>query len=153
MTLQLTLCPATFSMSDEIAELYLASRKEYVPFAPLIHSDDEIRVWVREKLIPNGNVFVAMEGGVILGMMALSRDDRYSWLDHLYVHPRSIGGGIGSLLLQLAKDRLPMFRLYTFQENAIARRFYEKHGLRPIEFSDGMENEEKCPDVLYEWRD
>jgi ribosomal protein S18 acetylase RimI-like enzyme len=43
-------------------------------------------------------------------------------------------------------------RLYTFQENDGARRFYERHGFRAIEFGDGSNNEENCPDVLYEWR-
>lgn len=147
-----TVCRADQSMSDEIAELYLSSRRKYVSFAPLIHSDSEIRVWMRDRLIPTADVFVAMENDVILGMMALSSDDRYFWLDHLYIHPENTGGGIGSLLLQLAKERLQEFRLYTFQENVVARRFYEKHGLRAIEFSDGRENEERCPDVLYEWR-
>jgi hypothetical protein len=41
-------------------------------------------------------------------------------------------------------------RLYTFQPNEHARRFYERKGFAPIEFSDGSTNEERCPDVLYE---
>jgi hypothetical protein len=46
----------------------------------------------------------------------------------------------------------PPIRLYTFQANAGARRFYERHGFVPIEFTDGQANEERCPDVLYELR-
>ncbi len=41
-------------------------------------------------------------------------------------------------------------RLYTFQQNEGARRFYERHGYKTIEFTDGQGNEENCPDVLYE---
>ena len=41
-------------------------------------------------------------------------------------------------------------RLYTFQTNAGARRFYERYGFRAIRFTDGRANEEHCPDVLYE---
>ena len=41
-------------------------------------------------------------------------------------------------------------RLYTFQANVGARRFYERHGFVAIEFTDGHANEERCPDVLYE---
>jgi hypothetical protein len=33
-----------------------------------------------------------------------------------------------------------------------ARRFYERHGLRAVRFTDGTGNEEKTPDALYEWR-
>jgi hypothetical protein len=29
---------------------------------------------------------------------------------------------------------------------------YESRGFRAIAFGDGAGNEEKCPDVLYEWR-
>ncbi len=41
-------------------------------------------------------------------------------------------------------------RLYTFQANLGARRFYSRHGFVAIEFGDGRANEERCPDVLYE---
>ena len=43
--------------------------------------------------------------------------------------------------------------VYTFQANAGARRFYERHGFVPVEFTDGQANEERCPDVLYELQD
>lgn len=85
-------------------------------------------------------------------MVALSQGATEAWIDQLYVKPGFTGGGIGSRLLALAHRSLsPPFRLYTFQANAGARRFYERHGYEPVEFSDGSTNEEKCPDVLYEW--
>ena len=43
-------------------------------------------------------------------------------------------------------------RLYTFQENQRARAFYERRGFNAVKLSDGSGNEEKCPDILYEWR-
>jgi ribosomal protein S18 acetylase RimI-like enzyme len=43
-------------------------------------------------------------------------------------------------------------RLHTLQENVEARQFYEKHGFQILKLTDGSENEENCPDVLYEWR-
>jgi hypothetical protein len=33
-----------------------------------------------------------------------------------------------------------------------ARRFYGRHGLRAVRFTDGNGNEGKTPDALYEWR-
>ena len=42
-------------------------------------------------------------------------------------------------------------QLWTFQQNARARRFYEERGFRAVEFTDGEGNEEKTPDVRYEW--
>jgi ribosomal protein S18 acetylase RimI-like enzyme len=59
---------------------------------------------------------------------------------------------MGSLLLEQAKQMLGNpIRLYTFQANVAARRFYQRHGFREIEFSDGSANEERIPDVLLEW--
>jgi len=73
-------------------------------------------------------------------------------IDQLYVHPKWQNGGIGQRLLQLAKERRPrLIQLHTFQANLGARRFYERHRFKPIDFTDGTNNEEHQPDVLYEW--
>ena len=39
-----------------------------------------------------------------------------------------------------------------FQRNTPARRFYERRGIRPVESTDGAENEERGPDVRYVWK-
>ena len=76
-----------------------------------------------------------------------------SWIEQLYLLPAWVGQGIGTKLLDLARAELrPPIRLYTFQANERARCFYESRGFRAIAFGDGTGNEEKCPDVLYEWR-
>lgn len=36
-------------------------------------------------------------------------------------------------------------------QNTAARRFYERHGFVPLAYTDGADNEENRPDVLYEW--
>ena len=85
-------------------------------------------------------------------MMALSDDGTVGWVEQLYVHPRVVGCGIGTQLLERAKTELGSpIRLYTFQANTGACRFYERHGFRAIAVGDGSGNEEQCPDVLYEW--
>jgi len=59
---------------------------------------------------------------------------------------------IGSSFVDQAKDELgSVIRLYTFQKNVKSRRFYERHGFQAILLSDGSTNEERCPDVLYEF--
>jgi hypothetical protein len=55
------------------------------------------------------------------------------------------------LLAKVKKERPTGFRLWTFQANTGARRFYERHGCKAVEFTDGRRNEEKLPDVLYAW--
>ncbi len=67
------------------------------------------------------------------------------------VDPALVGRGIGALLLSHALRALARpIRLYTFQANLGARRFYERHGFIAIEFTQGQANEERCPDVLCE---
>jgi ribosomal protein S18 acetylase RimI-like enzyme len=123
----------------------------------MAHTDDEVRTWVAMMLIPGGGVSVAVDRSsdeAVVGMMAVSREDGIGWIDQLYLDPSVVGRGIGTQFIELAKRSLGSpIRLFTFQENAGARRFYERHGFRPITFSDGADNEEHCPDVLYAWAD
>jgi GNAT superfamily N-acetyltransferase len=135
-----------------VAEVYLASRKVHLPYAPLAHTDDQVRHWIHEVLIPDGGVTVAVAGRTVIGMMATSIDeDGCGWVDQLYLAPRQVSRGVGSALLAVGLARLPRpVRLYTFQQNVAARRFYERHHFVPIAFTDGSGNEEGCPDVLYE---
>ena len=144
---------ATQADAEEIATVYLISRKK-LPYAPLVHSDVEILHWIKETLIPTNQVTVVEKNGMIIGMMALSKIQEIGWIDQLYLLPKSTGLGIGAMLLNLAKDTLGSpIRLHKFQENIQARRFYERHGFCLIALSDGSNNEERCPDILYEWRE
>jgi len=146
-----TLRAAVADDSPHVAEVILASRKAFLPYAPLAHTDAEVRQWVRDVLIPTGNVTVACAGSAVIGVLATSRDSDVSWIDQLYVMPGHTGQGIGSALLAHALASLePPVRLYTFQANTRARTFYERYGFRAIAFGDGSVNEERCPDVLYE---
>jgi GNAT superfamily N-acetyltransferase len=73
-------------------------------------------------------------------------------LDQLYVDPPWRGHGIGDRLVELAKQRRATgLELWTFQVNAPARRFYERHGFVEAERTDGTRNEEREPDVRYVW--
>jgi len=144
---------ATPGDAEQVADVYLRSRKELVAFAPLAHSDEDVRRWIPQRLIPAGRTTVAVVDGAIVGFMSVSAAPECSWITHLYLHPAWIGRGIGTRLLELARRELPPpIRLFTFQANERARIFYERRGFKAVSFSDGSGNEEKCPDVLYEWR-
>ena len=132
-----------------IAALHLAARREAMPYLPALQSDEEVRVWTRDTLLPKAEVWVAEIAEKPVGYLALVDDI----LDHLYVAPGRQGRGIGSLLLAKAKALRPTgLRLYAFQRNRRARAFYEARGFAPVGLSDGAGNQEKEPDVLYEWR-
>jgi GNAT superfamily N-acetyltransferase len=124
-----------------------------VSCAPLVHPDDEVREWIRSRLISTGRTTVAVAEDGVVGILAISPGSEASWIDHLYVLPEWVGRGVGTRLLDQAVRKLPPpIRLYTFRQNLRARRFYEARGFVALELGDGSGNEERCPDILYEWR-
>jgi GNAT superfamily N-acetyltransferase len=144
---------AALGDAAEVAEVLIVSRQAFLPFAPSPHTPSAILAWVTHKLIPTGAVTLAEVDGRLAGVMATSHDGAVSWIEQLYVRPGDVSCGIGARLLASAHSALsPPIRLYTFQRNVRARRFFERHGYTAIEFTDGVANEEQCPDVLYEYR-
>jgi len=144
---------ATLGDADSVADVYLQSRTELVACAPLVHSNEAVREWIRQRLIPAGRTTVTVVDDLVVGLLAVSKGRDCSWIDQLYLLPAWVGRGIGTRLLDLARNELPPpIRLYTFQCNQPARHFYERRGFAAIAFGDGSGNEEKCPDILYEWR-
>jgi GNAT superfamily N-acetyltransferase len=137
------------SDASEVAAVFLASFHATYEF-PLAHTDDEVRGWVRDILLPGGQTWVAVDqDDAIVALMEVKPGD----LDQLYVRPDRLGEGIGRRLLEIAKAESPDgLRLYTFQVNDRARRFYERNGFVAEWFGDGSTNDEGQPDVRYVWR-
>ncbi|HYM69302.1 MAG TPA: GNAT family N-acetyltransferase [bacterium] len=147
--LQMILRRAGAADASAIAELFLASRRDALPYLRDAHTDAEVREWVPTVMMKRTEVWVAEIGGTMVGFLSVAGDH----VDHLYLLPGFYGRGIGSLLLDKAKELSPRrLRLFTFQRNTRARTFYEARGFMAIEFTDGSQNEEREPDVLYEWR-
>lgn len=131
----------------EIAELYIATRRDAAPQMPApVHDDAEIRDWFARTGVEK-EIWIA-EGDQIVGFAVLDGN----WLDSLYVGPHRQGAGIGSLLLDLVKAQRPGgFGLWVFASNADGRGFYHRHGLVELEHTDGSANEERSPDVRMVW--
>ena len=140
---------ATHEDADAVARVFIASFGT-LTFLPKLHTDEETFDFIANTVLREQEVLVAEIGRAPGGFVAMGHGN---FVEHLYVHPDHQRRGIGSALLECAKERMPGgFRLWTFQENTAARRFYERRGLRAIELTDGAGNEEQTPDVLYEWR-
>jgi GNAT superfamily N-acetyltransferase len=147
--METALRPATPADAVEIAEIFLAARSDAMAYLPKLDTDDEVRAWIRDVVLPGSEVLVAEVDGRLGGFAALDG----GLLGHLYVHPDVQRLGIGEALLARVKELRPYgFRLWVFQRNTGARRFYERHQLRLVELTDGAGNEEREPDALYEWR-
>jgi ribosomal protein S18 acetylase RimI-like enzyme len=144
----MTVRPAEPGDGAAVAEVFLAARSQ-LTYLPELHTERETRAWIDDAVLGECETWGSEENGRVVGYAALSRH----MLEHLYVHPQAQGKGVGTELLTLAKRRRPAgFRLWVFQRNEGARRFYEGHGLRLVELTDGSANEEREPDALYEWR-
>lgn len=133
----------------EAAEVWLRSYDAALPTVRRAHSDDEVRDYFREVVIPGREVWVAQSpDGPLVGVMVLGEGS----IDQLYLAPDRRGQGLGDRFVALAKRRHPTgLDLWTFQVNAPAHRFYERHGFTEAERTDGSANEEGEPDIRYVW--
>ena len=112
------------------------------------HTAAEDAAWIRGNFARH-SVWLALEGDAVIGVA--TRDGE--WVRQLYVAPGRTGMGVGQRLLdRLLTEAAPLgvLRLWTFQRNGGARRFYERNGFVAVEFTDGSECEEREPDVRYE---
>jgi GNAT superfamily N-acetyltransferase len=113
-------------------------------------TDEEITAWfLRTVATPSGAWWIARCGEQIVGYMVLQDED----VGHLYVLPGWQGRGVGSDLLNKAKELSPRrLSLFAFKRNAKARDFYEAREFRSLGSIDGdhgrLGNE---PDVQYVW--
>jgi ribosomal protein S18 acetylase RimI-like enzyme len=134
--------------ASDVADTFVAAWASLLRFLPNLHTDEDRRSFITEVVPRDHELWVAEEDGRVVGLAAVGADT----LGHLYVHPGYQNRGLGSALLEKTMELRPSgFTLWTFPANEGACRFYERHGLRPIEYGDGSGNEEGVPDVRYEW--
>jgi putative acetyltransferase len=130
--------------AEDVARLFRAVRRACLPYLPELHTADEDLWFFRNRVFVECEVWVA---GAMQGFVAF----RKGWVDHLYVRPEFHGQGIGTALLARAMQNHSPLRLWAFQRNTAAIRFYLARGFREIARTDGRTNEEREPDVLMEW--
>ena len=102
----------------------------------------------RDVLMQDEQVWVAERDGAVVGLLSLAD----GVVSQLFIDPEAQGAGIGSALLDKAKQLSPgRLELFTFQRNTRGRAFYERHGfsVEALGVSGPPESE---PDVKYVWR-
>jgi GNAT superfamily N-acetyltransferase len=132
--------------AEAVVRIFRESRAEAMPWLPVLHTADEDLGWFRGALA--GEAYVLEEDRGVLGYAALRGDE----LHDLYVAPEAQRQGVGSALFARVQEERPAgFQFWVFRDNTRARRFYEARGCRLLRETDGAANEERTPDVLYEW--
>jgi putative acetyltransferase len=130
-----------------VAAVFRRSREAAMPWLPVLHTPEEDVEFFRSQLSEHCS-WVALAGGQVAGFAVAGE----GWLHHLYVEPDLRGRGMGSAMLDEAKDAFPTgLWLWVFERNAAARVFYEARGFLEVERTDGTGNQEKEPDVLMRW--
>ena len=136
---------------DDVAAIARIHRLAFfnaMPQMPRLHTPEQDLAFFSEVVFPKCEIWLTQEAGTVTGFVAF----RPEWVDHLYVHPEYQRRGLGSRLLQMAKRSAGFLRLWTFRCNTAARSFYERQGFAVERETDGRDNDEKQPDVLYVWR-
>ncbi|MEJ1970699.1 MAG: GNAT family N-acetyltransferase [Rhizomicrobium sp.] len=134
------------SDSAAIADVFLAARAT-MTYLPALHTEEEMRGFIA-GVVTDKETWVADRDGRIVGFAVIDG----GWLEQLYVHPSRFNTGTGDRLFAQVTARHPQgFQFWVFQQNAGARRFYERHGCALERLTDGADNEEKLPDALYVW--
>lgn len=144
----MTLRRASLADAGDIARLHRYVMRVSLSFLPELHTAEEDLWFFSERLLPENEVWVVEEAGVIAGYIAF----KPGWVTHLYIHPDHQGRGLGDALLAKALEDGSARELWTFQQNARARAFYEARGFTLVKLTDGADNEEKTPDALYAWQ-
>ncbi|MFJ2635481.1 GNAT family N-acetyltransferase [Streptomyces sp. NPDC087422] len=132
-----------------IAHVHVASREVTMPYLPpRKRTDAQVEAWVRDIVLPGSAVWVAEQGGAVVGYASVED----GVLDALYLLAEVRRQGIGSRLLARAKAHSPAgLTLFAFQRNTDARAFYEHHGFTLVDTNDGSRNMEKEPDLSMRW--
>jgi GNAT superfamily N-acetyltransferase len=133
----------------EAADVWLRSFTAALPSVRRAHSDDEVRTWFSDVVVRRYETWVAVNEGSVIGLLVLDGEE----LNQLYLEPSWRGRGVGDRFMDLAKRQRPDgLALWTFQVNGAAQRFYERHDFVAVEYTDGLCNEEREPDIRYVWR-
>ena len=138
---------AVLADAAAVARLQRHVMRVSLPYLPELHTPEEDLWFFSERLFPENEVWVAEAEGEIVGYIAF----KPGWISHLYIHPDHQGRGLGPEMLAKALEDGTARELWTFQQNARARRFYETRGFSLVRLTDGADNEEKTPDALYRW--
>jgi GNAT superfamily N-acetyltransferase len=135
---------------EPLTELFIRARNEmdYLPQVP-----EEAAAPIAARIREHDEVWVAVEDGRLLGFLGIEQSTNLGApvLEKIYVEPADQNRGVGSALLDKAKELRPdELYLWVFQKNP-ARRLYERHGFELVKLTDGAENMEREPDALYRW--
>ena len=132
--------------ADAIAAVFGAARRSAMAYLPDLHTAEEDCAHFA-GVVAAGGTTVAVHDRRVVAFITLGE----ARVEGLYVDPPHWHRGLGTMLLCHAQAVCPGgLDLWVFQRNAVAIAFYEHHGFRIAELTDG-DNEEREPDARMVW--
>ena len=92
-----------------------------------------------KKLLPNSEIYVYIENDKIEGFIGINED----YIEGIFVNSNYQNKGIGTALLNKAKEGKEELTLNVYEKNRKAIKFYEKNGFEIVKESVDKETNEK----------
>ena len=128
---------------SQILEDWAASNREI----PLVHNVEE-RADYGRWLLEHTRVTMIHNSSGVVGFLALEKHI----IQALYIKKDFQGFGFGQAAIKFAKKQFKELRLWVFQSNIGAQKFYQRLGFQIVEKSDGEDNDYRLPDIFYCWK-
>ena len=128
---------------SQILEDWAASNREI----PLVHNVEE-RADYGCWLLEHTSVTMIHNSSGVVGFLAIEKHI----IQGLYIKKDFQGFGFGQAAIKFAQKQFEELRLWVFQSNIGAQKFYQRLGFQIVEKSDGEDNDYRLPDVFYCWK-
>lgn len=128
---------------SQILEDWAASNREI----PLVHNVEE-RADYGRWLLEHTRVTMIHNSSGVVGFLALEKHI----IQALYIKKDFQGFGFGQAAIKFAQKQFEELRLWVFQSNIGAQKFYQRLGFQVVEKSDGEDNDYRLPDIFYCWK-
>jgi GNAT superfamily N-acetyltransferase len=128
---------------SQILEDWAASNCEI----PLVHNVEE-RADYGRWLLEHTSVTMIHNSCGVVGFLALEKHI----IQALYIKKDFQGFGFGQAAIKFAQKQFKELRLWVFQSNIGAQKFYQRLGFQIVEKSDGEDNDYRLPDIFYCWK-
>ena len=114
---------------------------------PLVHNVEERADYGRWLLKRTSVTMIHNSSGVV-GFLALEKHI----IQGLYIKKDFQRFGFGQAAIKFAQKQFKELRLWVFQSNIGAQKFYQRLGFQVVEKSDGEDNDYRLPDIFYCWK-
>lgn len=113
---------------NQVLEIWLAASIAAHDFIPREFWESKVQD-MREIYLPSSEILVHEDDGEVDGFLALHGNT----VAALFVSPPRQNSGVGTMLVQKAKESRDTLQLTVYMENRKSVRFYEKQGFHAVE--------------------